>query len=83
MEAKDVDGLRQYLVSWDGFDSDHDTWEPANNLHPELVAEYDKEHEFEICRLAKIRSNQQYLHDVFADVEVTRAWVVISSGDCV
>jgi transposase InsO family protein len=30
----------QYLVRWAGFDASHDSWEPARNIHPDLLAEY-------------------------------------------
>ena len=36
-----------YLVSWKGFDEEHDSWEPYANLKidiPELVAAYDAQH---------------------------------------
>ena len=69
MENTD-DGRVRYLVAWEGYDDDHDSWEPAENLHPATIAEYEEAHAYEVQRLANIRANQQYLRDVFADVEV-------------
>ena len=34
---------RMYLVKWLGYDDDEEnTWEPASNLHPKLVEEYEE-----------------------------------------
>lgn len=34
---------RQYLVRWEGFESDDDSWQPAENLNcPEKIAVYEK-----------------------------------------
>ena len=58
-------GQREYLVSWAGFDESHDTWEPADNLHPDAIAEYQQSDvlsEYERDRLDKIMSNQATTH---------------------
>ena len=37
---------RQFLVHWQGFSSDYDTWEPLKNLLPgskDIVREWDKQ----------------------------------------
>ena len=34
-------GIIGYDVRWLGFDETWDTWEPATNIHPECIAEYE------------------------------------------
>ena len=34
---------REYLVRWEGYGEDDDTWEPAEYLHPELIADFERE----------------------------------------
>ena len=31
---------RRFLIRWQGYGSEHDTWEPRRNLHPDLVNEF-------------------------------------------
>ena len=37
----------EYLVRWRGYTAEQDTWEPAKNINPALVAEYDAAHPLE------------------------------------
>jgi len=32
----------QYLVRWRGYGAAHDSWEPAGNLHPNLIRDYEQ-----------------------------------------
>lgn len=43
LDDKILGKKRQYLVRWEGFDSNDDSWEPADNLDcPKKIAEYEK-----------------------------------------
>lgn len=43
MDDKLVGKKRRYLVRWEGFCSDDDSWEPADHLNcPKKIAEYEK-----------------------------------------
>ena len=33
---------RQYLIRWKGFASEHDSWIPRGNLHPESIRDFEK-----------------------------------------
>ena len=37
---------KEYYVKWKGYDDEENdnTWEPASNLHPELVADFERDH---------------------------------------
>ena len=37
---------KEYYVKWKGYDDEENdnTWEPADNLHPELVADFERDH---------------------------------------
>lgn len=37
-----MSGVDEYQVRWKGFEADHDTWEPKANLHPDLIADYER-----------------------------------------
>ena len=37
----DSNGSLQYRVRWEGYSSDHDSWEPKNNISQHLILEYD------------------------------------------
>lgn len=43
LDRRDVDGKRQYLVKWKGFDGKENTWEPIDNIKHciEQVRDYD------------------------------------------
>lgn len=32
----------EYLIKWENYDSDHNTWEPAKNCAPDVIAAYEK-----------------------------------------
>lgn len=43
LDDKLISKKRRYLVRWEGFNSEDDTWEPAENLNcPKKIAEYEK-----------------------------------------
>ena len=44
IDKRDIDGWIEYLVSWVGFDSSWNTWEPAINLREtaaDAIADYE------------------------------------------
>ena len=43
VQARGRGSGRRYRVRWQGFTEDHDTWEPAEHLHPQLIAEFESE----------------------------------------
>ena len=43
VQARGRGSGRRYRVRWQGFTEDHDTWEPAEHLHPQLIAEFERE----------------------------------------
>ncbi|VDI59306.1 Hypothetical predicted protein [Mytilus galloprovincialis] len=38
--TRTVENSRQYLIHWDGFNHDHDSWEPECNLTPSLIGQF-------------------------------------------
>ncbi|KAI1706264.1 chromo (CHRromatin organization MOdifier) domain-containing protein [Ditylenchus destructor] len=59
LSMKTVRGKRKFLIKWKGFDSDHDSWEPEENLSGsrQLVAEYVKDNEiFEVDRILSMKT---------------------------
>lgn len=41
VDHKTVNGVRQFLVRWSGYNSDDDTWEKESNLScPKILADY-------------------------------------------
>ncbi|VDH96032.1 Hypothetical predicted protein, partial [Mytilus galloprovincialis] len=38
--TRTVRSSREYLVHWDGFSHDHDSWEPEYNLTPNLIGQF-------------------------------------------
>ncbi|XP_076109086.1 uncharacterized protein LOC143077414 [Mytilus galloprovincialis] len=38
--TRTVENSRQYLIHWDGFSHDHDSWEPECNLTPSLIGQF-------------------------------------------
>ena len=44
IKAKMKGRKKVYLVKWEGYSEDEDnTWEPGDNLHPDLLADFEKE----------------------------------------
>lgn len=37
-----VKTLTEYLIKWEGYDDTHNSWEPEQNLTPDLISEYNK-----------------------------------------
>eukprot|EP00007_Cunea_sp_BSH-02190019_P008353 CAMPEP_0174241498 /NCGR_PEP_ID=MMETSP0417-20130205/23548_1 /TAXON_ID=242541 /ORGANISM="Mayorella sp, Strain BSH-02190019" /LENGTH=210 /DNA_ID=CAMNT_0015320745 /DNA_START=64 /DNA_END=693 /DNA_ORIENTATION=+ len=45
VDKRTFKGELQYLLKWEGYSSDDNTWEPASGLNcPKLVAAFEKEH---------------------------------------
>jgi hypothetical protein len=40
-------GTRLYKIIWDGYAAEEATWEPSDNIHPEVLADYEAELEAE------------------------------------
>ncbi|XP_063423539.1 mucin-17-like [Mytilus trossulus] len=38
--TRNVGNSREYLIHWDGFNHDHDSWEPEFNLTPSLIGQF-------------------------------------------
>ncbi len=32
--------VREYLIKWEGYSDDHNTWEPQENVTPEAIRAY-------------------------------------------
>ena len=45
IDSKGPTCARRFLIRWKGYSSDSDTWEPRSNVHPETIAEYEKEND--------------------------------------
>jgi len=45
LDSRMVNQKLRYLVKWEGFGVEHNSWEPWDNVHaPELVAEFYQRH---------------------------------------
>ena len=42
LKKKTVKGKEYYLVSWRGWSTDNNTWEPKENINPKVVKEFEK-----------------------------------------
>lgn len=43
VDEKVVNGVRQYLIRWKGYDAKDDTWEPEDTLNcPDLIKKFKK-----------------------------------------
>ncbi|EGT50310.1 hypothetical protein CAEBREN_07771 [Caenorhabditis brenneri] len=42
LDKRRVKGKVEYFVKWEGFDVEHNSWEPAGNFSKELIAEYEQ-----------------------------------------
>lgn len=36
---------RQYLIRWEGYSEDYDTWEPRSHVHPDLIKDFEIEND--------------------------------------
>jgi hypothetical protein len=43
LDKKKEDGTTFYLIKWQDFSPQHNSWEPAENLNPKLIKEYQEE----------------------------------------
>ena len=34
-------GTRVYKIIWEGYSAEEATWEPSENIHPEILADYE------------------------------------------
>ena len=45
LDSKVMNRKLRYLVKWEGFGIEHNSWEPWDNIHaPELIAEFHRRH---------------------------------------
>ena len=62
---------RQYLIRWDDYSEDFDTWEPRSNIHPDLIKDFEIEnghydfdwaHRCNICDLTCVSARGIKVH---------------------
>ena len=45
LDSRMINRKLHYLVKWDGFGIEHNSWEPWDNIHaPDLVSEFHRKH---------------------------------------
>ena len=52
LDSRMVNRKLRYLVKWEGFGVEHNSWEPWDNVHaPELVADFYRRHPGAACHI--------------------------------
>jgi hypothetical protein len=58
LDSKMMNRKLRYLVKWEGFGVEHNSWEPWDNLHaPERVADFHRKHPGAACRIRAVDFN--------------------------
>jgi len=55
LDSRMVNWKLRYLVKWEGFGVEHNSWEPWDNVHaPELVADFYRRHPGAACHIRAV-----------------------------
>jgi len=55
LDSRMVNRKLHYLVKWEGFVVEHNSWEPWDNVHaPELVADFYRRHPGAACHICAV-----------------------------
>jgi hypothetical protein len=55
LNSKIMNQKLRYLVKWEGFGMEHNSWEPWDNVHaPELVMDFHRRHPRATCHIRAV-----------------------------
>ena len=58
LDSKVINWKVRYLVKWEGFGIEHNSWEPWDNVHaPQLIADFYRKHPRAVCHICAFDFN--------------------------